>query len=133
MEYYNLCCQHRGQLVRITEKCGRVHVGKIANVDPKYVWIQPDRGAGGYGYGYQYGAPGYGAPHGGHGAAPVYAATHGYGPAPVYAATHGYGPAPVYAATHGHHHGGGVGRNPAFFPIALAGIGGFALGSAFFW
>ncbi|SDZ03377.1 hypothetical protein SAMN05421736_105158 [Evansella caseinilytica] len=101
MNYYNLCCQHKGQLVRITETCGKIHVGKIAHVDPKYVWLERgDRGGGSFGYGYPYG---------------------GYVPPAGYAAPGPYGAAPVY------------GRNPYFFPVALAGIGGFALGTAFFW
>ncbi|MFA9555919.1 hypothetical protein ACERII_01230 [Evansella sp. AB-rgal1] len=111
MNYYDLCCQHQGQVVSITETCGKQHVGKIVKVDPKNVWLEPARREHGFGYGYQYqyGYQGYQG-YQGYGAA-------GYG-------TPGYG-APAY--------GGYRPRNPYFFPVALAGIGGFALGSAFFW
>ncbi|MDG5786827.1 hypothetical protein QA612_04930 [Evansella sp. AB-P1] len=108
MSYYDLCCQHQGQVVQITEKCGKIHVGKIAKVDSSYVWIEPTHRGHGFGYGYPgYWGPGYGA--GGYGAPAGYGAG---GP--------GYG-------------GGGFTNNPYFVPVALAGIGGFALGSAFFW
>lgn len=107
MSYYDLCCQHKGQVVRITEKCGNIHVGKIAHVDQKTVWLDRGRGGHGFGYGY-YGRPGYGHyPPAGDGYYPT------YGP--------GYG------------HGAGYRRNPYIVPVALAGIGGFALGSALFW
>lgn len=119
MSYYDLCCQHKGQVVRITEKCGNVHVGKIAHVDQKNVWLDRGQSRHGFGYGY-YGHPGaYGA-YPAHGAA-------GYGHG-HYA---GYGPG--HGAGYGHGYGGGFGRNPYIVPVALAGIGGFALGSAFFW
>lgn len=84
--YYDLCCKHRGQVVTIYEKCGKVHVGKIVNVDHQFVYIEPlSGGVSGYGWGY----PGWGYP--------------------------------------------GYGFRRPFFPVALAAIGGFALGSALFW
>ncbi|OIJ18652.1 hypothetical protein BKP45_16100 [Anaerobacillus alkalidiazotrophicus] len=57
--YYDLCCQHKGKVVTIYERTGKVHVGKIVDVDQQYVYIQPEtRGVRGFGYGY-YGYPGY--------------------------------------------------------------------------
>lgn len=101
MSYYHLCCQHKGKVVHIYEKSGKVHYGKIVEVDREYVWI--DRSIGqsprGFGYGgYSYGGYG-GYSYGGYG---------GYG---------GYG-----------HR-----RNPFLAPVALAAVGGLALGAAFFW
>lgn len=102
MNYYELCCQHRGRVVSIYEKTGRVHVGKIVDVDERYVWLSPTSARSrGFGYGYQgygYNAYSYGAGYPGYG---------------------GYGPS--------------YGRNPYFAPVALAAVGGFALGAAFFW
>ena len=57
---YHLCCKHQGKMVRITEHCGRVHVGRITGVDRRMVYIQPHRGFGGYGFGYW----GWGRPYG---------------------------------------------------------------------
>ncbi|MDQ0256531.1 hypothetical protein J2S74_003951 [Evansella vedderi] len=110
MSYYDLCCQHKGQVVRITERCGKVHVGRIAHVDQKNVWMERAGSGHGFGYGYHgyHGHPGHGHHH-----------------------AHGYHHHPGYGPDYGH--GGFIGRNPHFFPVALAGIGGFALGSAFFW
>lgn len=51
-EMYDLCCQYQGKRVRITDTDGRVHVGRITNVDRKMVWLEPDRGFGGYRLGY---------------------------------------------------------------------------------
>ena len=51
-DMYNLCKQHQGRMVCITEKCGKKHIGRITNVDQKMVYIQPRRGFGGYGFGY---------------------------------------------------------------------------------
>ncbi|MCT8136641.1 hypothetical protein H1D32_02085 [Anaerobacillus sp. CMMVII] len=83
-QYYDICCKHRGKVVTIYEKCGKVHVGKIVNVDHQFVYIEPtSTGVTGYGWGLGWGYPGF-----------------------------GYRP---------------------FFPIALAAIGGFALGAALFW
>ncbi len=80
--YYNLCCQHKGKVVTIYEKCGKMHVGKIVHVDHQHVYLEPmTPGVSGYGWGFG---------------------------------------------------GWGWGYRP-WFPIALAAIGGFALGSAFFW
>ncbi|MCT8137193.1 hypothetical protein H1D32_05215 [Anaerobacillus sp. CMMVII] len=101
MSNYQLCCQYKGKVVHIYEKSGKVHYGKIVEVDREYVWIEPSvtRSPRGFGYGY----PGYGGPG------------YAYG---------GYG---AYGG------GYGIGRNPYFVPVALAAIGGFALGAAFFW
>ncbi|WLR43335.1 hypothetical protein LC087_03880 [Bacillus carboniphilus] len=54
--YHDVCNRYRGRHVRITEKCGRVHTGRIVNVTPNQVFIQPSGRARGYGYGY-YGYP----------------------------------------------------------------------------
>lgn len=87
--YYDLCCQHKGKVVRIHERNGRAHVGRIVEVDEKYVWIErQSREVSGFGYGFW--GPGW-----------------GWGYRRPY-----YG----YAV-----------------PVALAAIGGFALGAAFLW
>lgn len=111
MNIYQLCCQHRGKVVHLYEKSGKVHHGRIVEVENDYVWIDPRVGTAPHGFGYGY--PSYGghaAPGAGYGA-------HGYG---GYAA-----PAAGYGA--------GYGRNPYFAPVALAAVGGLALGAAFFW
>ena len=72
--YYDLCCKHKGKVVRIYDRYGREYVGRISHTDRDYVWLEPvHSGAGGFGFGF------------------------------------------------------------FFFPVALAAIGGFALGAAFFW
>ena len=128
MNYYDLCCQHRGEVVQITEKCGNLHVGKIVQVDPNYVWLErtsPDQGFG-YGYGYDgQGQYGYG---------PSQGQGQGYG-------QYSYGGYGNYYQYGGYPsgYGGPPYGNPGYvartnnFRVALAGIGGFALGSAFFW
>lgn len=60
-DIYGLCCRYQGKVVKITERCGRTHIGKITRVTPNRVYIEPvgGRGLGGYGYGF-YGYPGYG-------------------------------------------------------------------------
>ncbi|SDZ02937.1 hypothetical protein SAMN05421736_105142 [Evansella caseinilytica] len=77
--YYDLCCKHKGKVVRICDIYGKEYVGKIAYVDRTYVWLEPTSYAPGYSYGWGWGYGGF------------------------------------------------------FFPVALAAIGGFALGAAFFW
>lgn len=67
--YFNLCCQYNGQVVRISDRFGRQHVGRITNVTRQRVFIQPlgggGRGRGGFGMGYYGGyGPGYGYPYG---------------------------------------------------------------------
>ncbi|UTR11211.1 hypothetical protein MM300_02440 [Evansella sp. LMS18] len=120
MDYYQLCCQHKGKLAQITEKSGRVHVGKIADVDQKYVYIEPAARRRGFGYGYP--------PHGyGHHSYGHYSyGKHGYG-------HHGYGGPYGHRPGFGGGYGPGFAGNPHWVPVALAGVGGFALGSAFFW
>ncbi|APH04731.1 hypothetical protein [Bacillus weihaiensis] len=63
--YYQLCCKYNGKVVRISDRHGRNHVGKICRVTQDKVYIQPliQRG-GGYGYGYYGYGYGYGAPYG---------------------------------------------------------------------
>ncbi|MTH52009.1 hypothetical protein GKZ89_01215 [Bacillus mangrovi] len=52
--YYNMCCRYRGQNVRINDKFGNVHSGKIVNVTRSRVFIQPNgpRPAGSFGMGF---------------------------------------------------------------------------------
>ncbi|KOO48085.1 hypothetical protein AMD00_21050 [Viridibacillus arvi] len=52
MSIYNQCCNHHGKIVRITCHDGRVHVGRITRVERDMVWIQPNRGLGGFGLGF---------------------------------------------------------------------------------
>lgn len=89
--YYDLCCKHKGKVVRIYDHQGREYVGRIADVDHTYVWLEPVQGReAGFGFGY-------------------------------------------YGGYSGGYYGGYYGGRSFFFPVALAAIGGFALGSAFFW
>ena len=39
--YYHLCRQHQGKVARITERNGRVHVGRIVRVTNSKVYIAP--------------------------------------------------------------------------------------------
>ncbi|WP_042477220.1 hypothetical protein [Bacillus ndiopicus] len=61
-DMYDLCCQYHGKRVRITERDGRIHEGRITRVDRRMVWLEPDGGFGGYrlgfwGFGFR---PGFG-------------------------------------------------------------------------
>ncbi|MBU9721450.1 MULTISPECIES: hypothetical protein [Bacillaceae] len=38
--YYKMCCDHMGQDVEITDKHGKVYVGKIEKVDSENVYIR---------------------------------------------------------------------------------------------
>mgnify|MGYP003367317907 CR=1 FL=1 len=59
---YNLCCKYIGKRVRIDDRYGNVHYGRITSVDRKKVYIMPSRnlfslgigfwGFGGAGFGY---------------------------------------------------------------------------------
>ncbi|PGT74842.1 MULTISPECIES: hypothetical protein [Bacillaceae] len=64
--YYNLCCRYTGKVVRINDRNGRVHVGRIHRVTPNRVFIQPmvRGGRGGFGYGYYGGGWGWGPAYG---------------------------------------------------------------------
>ncbi|WNF36188.1 hypothetical protein RJD24_17315 [Bacillaceae bacterium IKA-2] len=113
MSNYHLCCQHQGKVVHIFEKNGKIHHGRIVKVDQEYVWIDPVvTGPRGFGYGYSYGQA-----YGGY-------QTQGYN-------AYGGGYPGYNYGGYGHGHGGG--RNPYFVPVALAAVGGLALGAAFFW
>lgn len=65
-QYYHLCSRNVGKNCRITDRSGRVHVGRITRVSNSKVFIQPSRSRGfGYGYGfyggyYPWGGYGYG-------------------------------------------------------------------------
>lgn len=39
--YYRFCHQNIGRVARITDKGGRVHVGRIVRVSPSKVYIAP--------------------------------------------------------------------------------------------
>lgn len=63
--YYKLCQQHMGKVARITDRNGRVHVGRIERVSNRKVYIRPVGGSrGGFGYGYYGGYYGWGAAYG---------------------------------------------------------------------
>ena len=62
--YYHLCCRYKGKVVRITDKAGRVHVGRICRVTPHKVYIEPMIRRGGYGFGFGGWGWGFGAPFG---------------------------------------------------------------------
>jgi hypothetical protein len=61
--WYDVCCRYRGRVVRINDKFGNIHVGRITRVTPNKVYIAPVRGGGrnlgGFGLGF-YGYPGWG-------------------------------------------------------------------------
>ena len=60
--YYNLCCRYQGRVVRINDRFGKVHHGRIARVTRNKVYIQPLMRRPGFGYGfYGYGGYYYGA------------------------------------------------------------------------
>ncbi|AYE53642.1 MULTISPECIES: hypothetical protein [Priestia] len=62
--YYQLCHRHRGRTVRINDRYGRTHLGRITRVTPSHVYIQPMRRRNGIGYGfYGGGFYGFGAPY----------------------------------------------------------------------
>ncbi|MGG3891636.1 hypothetical protein [Metabacillus fastidiosus] len=64
--YYNICCQYQGKMVRINDRAGNVHVGRIMRVSSNRVFIQSNQrpprgfGLGYYGAGYGYGGGFYG-------------------------------------------------------------------------
>ncbi|WP_146551299.1 hypothetical protein [Rummeliibacillus sp. SL167] len=59
---YQLCCRYHGQNVRIKCNDGTVHVGEITRVTRNMVWIRPQGGGlgGGYGLGFWGYGPGFG-------------------------------------------------------------------------
>lgn len=57
--YYDICCRYQGKDVRINDRNGRVHVGRILKVTRNKVYIEPRLQRGGYGIGF-YGGYGYG-------------------------------------------------------------------------
>lgn len=63
-DYYELCCRHHGRVVRINDRHGNTHTGRITRVTRSKVYIDPvgqRRNLGGFGYGfYGYGPYGYG-------------------------------------------------------------------------
>ncbi|MDQ8091561.1 hypothetical protein [Bacillus amyloliquefaciens] len=63
--YYHICRQHHGKVARITERNGRVHVGRIVRVTRSKVYISPVGHGGHRGYGYGcWGWGGWGAAYG---------------------------------------------------------------------
>lgn len=62
--YYDLCCRYRGSMVRINDRFGKVHVGRITRVTRNRVYIQPLLRRPGFGYGYYGYGYGYGAAYG---------------------------------------------------------------------
>ncbi|MFD1735488.1 hypothetical protein ACFSCX_02825 [Bacillus salitolerans] len=65
-DIYGLCCRYQGKVVRINDRNGRVHVGRITRVTRSHVYITPAGrpGAGGYGYGFYGAGYGWGAGYG---------------------------------------------------------------------
>jgi hypothetical protein len=61
--YYQLCCRYQGRVVRINDRFGKIHHGRIVRVSNSKVYIQPLLRRPGFGYGY-YGYGGYGAAYG---------------------------------------------------------------------
>ncbi|GEL76607.1 hypothetical protein [Tenuibacillus multivorans] len=62
MHIYNRCCQFHGEVVKVRQMDGFVHVGRITRVTPSRVWLQPVRGGLGYGFYGGYGGFGFGVP-----------------------------------------------------------------------
>ncbi|WP_027410668.1 hypothetical protein [Anoxybacteroides tepidamans] len=56
-QWYDACCRYRGQVVRIHDRFGNVHIGRITRVTPNRVYILPAgrRNLGGFGYGFGWG------------------------------------------------------------------------------
>ncbi|MBB5323008.1 hypothetical protein HNQ34_000085 [Anoxybacillus tepidamans] len=52
--WYDVCCRYHGQIVRIHDRFGNVHIGRITHVTPNRVYIVPvgQKKLGGFGYGY---------------------------------------------------------------------------------
>ncbi|MDG4656828.1 hypothetical protein P6P90_09860 [Ectobacillus antri] len=49
---YHLCCQYNGKVVRIQDKSGNYHIGRITKVSDDSVWIEPIRQRYNRGFGY---------------------------------------------------------------------------------
>lgn len=60
--WYHVCCRYRGKVVRIHDKFGNVHIGRIIRVTPTRVYIAPvgARNLGGFGYSFVGWGWGYG-------------------------------------------------------------------------
>lgn len=58
---YELCCKHQGRVATLHLRGGKTHRGKIVDVTPTHVYLQPigGRNLGGLGYGF-YGGFGFG-------------------------------------------------------------------------
>ncbi|AEH47733.1 hypothetical protein [Parageobacillus thermoglucosidasius] len=52
LHWYHTCCRYHGKVVRIHDKFGNVHIGRIVHVTPTRVYIAPvgARNLGGFGY-----------------------------------------------------------------------------------
>ncbi|MFC4184019.1 hypothetical protein [Saccharococcus thermophilus] len=51
--WYHVCRRYHGQVVRIHDRFGNIHVGRITRVTPTHVYITPvgpRRNLGGFGY-----------------------------------------------------------------------------------
>lgn len=59
-DMYGLCCRYNGKVVKINERNGRVHHGRITRVSRSHVYIQPVGGRGPGGLGYWGWGPGWG-------------------------------------------------------------------------
>lgn len=60
---YDLCCQHIGKRVRIDDRFGKVHYGRITSVDRKNVYLMPSNRIFSLGIGF-WGFPGAGFGYG---------------------------------------------------------------------
>jgi hypothetical protein len=58
--WYHVCCRYHGQVVRIHDKFGNVHVGRITRVTPTRVYIAPVGSQNLCGFGYAIAGWGYG-------------------------------------------------------------------------
>lgn len=59
--YYHLCCRYKGRVVRINDRFGKVHHGRILRITNNKVYIQPVMRRPGFGYGYYGYGYGYGS------------------------------------------------------------------------
>lgn len=52
LHWYHTCCRYHGKVVRIHDKFGNVHIGRIVHVTPTRVYIAPvgAQNLGGFGY-----------------------------------------------------------------------------------
>ncbi len=77
-DYHSLCRRYTGKTVKITDRSGKVHVGRISRVSGEKVYIEPLKSRRGYGYGFFGGGCGCGCGGGYGGGGGYYGGGGGY-------------------------------------------------------